>query len=333
MRDTGGHCWGTMCVVQPCIAGYTDLHAVGGMYTSMYVRLASSAGAQTCMKAAQRQSRLGTDMRSSSRRLCRCHTRISPIPQAAKTSLYSCGKAMSCTLLGGDVCSISACSFLLCKHQSALHTVLRGKTLWRGYHKFAGCGKRWRFVEGYSRLSLLLWAIITGLKQPGVKSFVVEAAEPKLLVDANYCLMEISLPSQWFSSHKTATQQALHCLKAQRATHLDVIGDPELVTPMSSTNHRHATAIAVCIINSQGADLGSKLGGCQQGHLVEEASVLPLLIMLHDRDGTIPTAHYDVPCWCHGNCRYALLDQPLGWPTVAQQAPFQVDLQQAEQPA
>lgn len=68
----------------------------------------------TCMKATQRQSRLGTEMRSSSRRLCRCQMRISPSPQAAKTSLYWYGKATSCTLLGGAVCSISACSFLLC---------------------------------------------------------------------------------------------------------------------------------------------------------------------------------------------------------------------------
>ena len=67
-------------------------------------------------------------------------------------------------------------------------------------------------------------------------------------------------------------------------------------------------AIAVCNINSQGADLGSQLGGCQQGHLVEEAGILPLLIVLHDRDGAIPAAHYDVPCRCHGHCCYALLD-------------------------
>ena len=85
----------------------------------------------TCMKATQRQSRLGTDMRSSSRRLCRCQTRISPSPHAANTSLYSCGKATSCTLLGGEVCSISACSFLLCRPSPfcVLHHVLYSTTV------------------------------------------------------------------------------------------------------------------------------------------------------------------------------------------------------------
>ena len=67
-----------------------------------------------CMKATQRQSRLGTEIRSSSRRLCRCQMRISASPHAANTSLYWKGKAISCTLLGGAVCSISACSFLPC---------------------------------------------------------------------------------------------------------------------------------------------------------------------------------------------------------------------------
>lgn len=121
------------------------------------------------------------------------------------------------------------------------------------------------------------------------------------------------------------------CVRAQKLTHLDVICHPELVTPMSATHQRHPTAIAVCAIHSQGSDLGSQLGSCQQGHLVEETRVLPLLIMLHYGHCAIPAAHYDVPCRGHGHRCYALLDQPLSWATVAQQTPLQVDLQQAQQ--
>lgn len=39
---------------------------------------------------------------------------------------------MSCTLLGGDVCSISACSFLLCKHQMAVHKDVREEVTLEG---------------------------------------------------------------------------------------------------------------------------------------------------------------------------------------------------------
>mmetsp|Transcript_33802 Transcript_33802/g.100652 ORF Transcript_33802/g.100652 Transcript_33802/m.100652 type:complete len:222 (-) Transcript_33802:1176-1841(-) len=46
-------------------------------------------------KMTQRASRFGTLMRSSSRQLPRCHTRMWPTPHVAKTSLYSVGKHRS----------------------------------------------------------------------------------------------------------------------------------------------------------------------------------------------------------------------------------------------
>jgi len=99
----------------------------------------------TCMKATQRQSRLGTDIRSSSRRLCRCQTRISPSPHAANTSLYSYGNATSWTLLGGELCSISACSFLLCRPSPicVLHQYCFNDSLAHTHHTGPAHGKVW----------------------------------------------------------------------------------------------------------------------------------------------------------------------------------------------
>ena len=68
----------------------------------------------TCMKATQVHPRLGTLMRSSSRRLCRCQTRISPKLQVANTSLYWWGKARSVIFWLCAVWSSSGRSSLPC---------------------------------------------------------------------------------------------------------------------------------------------------------------------------------------------------------------------------
>mmetsp|Transcript_27678 Transcript_27678/g.70496 ORF Transcript_27678/g.70496 Transcript_27678/m.70496 type:complete len:263 (-) Transcript_27678:574-1362(-) len=59
-------------------------------------------------KATHAQSRLGTAMRSSSRHVARCHTRMLPRPAVANTSLYSWGKARSLIFSLCAVCSSSS---------------------------------------------------------------------------------------------------------------------------------------------------------------------------------------------------------------------------------